>query len=245
MVQAAPYLDTNPGCHTSRSHLDEHCSNKFVEILRRWPCLWHFDAAVSYTVCWPLLTFRYGNLDKLIHHVNKDGRVRVLYSTPEVYTEHKKAEDAVRWPTKTDDFMTIAQDWSEESGLRGHMYWAGYYTSRPLLKRFAREQSSHLQAAKQLQAIARLPLRKHLSSFPELMSYKHWPSSTDLTPLKAAVGLLTHHDAVTGTPKQHVAYDYARHLDTGVFQGVMCCRGCAAASVVMRVGQEPPYNARR
>lgn len=34
----------------------------------------------------------------------------------------------------------------------------------------------------------------------------------DLTPLKEAMGIMQHHDAITGTEKQHVAQDYARIL---------------------------------
>lgn len=37
-----------------------------------------------------------------------------------------------------------------------------------------------------------------------------------LTFLKQAVGILQHHDAITGTAKQAVAKDYARLLDKGV-----------------------------
>jgi hypothetical protein len=48
--------------------------------------------------------------------------LKAKYSTPVEYTDAKHAE-ALLWPVKDDDFMTIAQDWPEESGLRGHMYW--------------------------------------------------------------------------------------------------------------------------
>ena len=78
--------------------------------------------------------------------------------------------------------------------------------------------SGLLQGAKQVQLIAQLPLRKHLDTddrIGDLLSFKHWPSSTDTTPLAAAVATLTHHDAITGTPEQHVAYDYAKHLAVG------------------------------
>ena len=60
----------------------------------------------------------------LIEALNKDGRIVAKYSTPVEYTDAKHAEH-LTWPTKMDDFMTIAQNWSEASGLRGHMYWAG------------------------------------------------------------------------------------------------------------------------
>lgn len=156
----------------------------------------------------------YDSLDDLLAAVNADGRVIAKYSTPIEYTDAKHAE-GLKWPTKDDDYMTIAQDWTEESGLRGHMYWAGYYTSRPLLKLYARVSSSLLQAAKQLQLIAKMPPRKHIEKANELLSFKHWPEAMDTTPLAASVATLTHHDAITGTPKQHVAYDYAKHIALG------------------------------
>ena len=43
--------------------------------------------------------------------------------------------------------------------------------------------------------------------------------SSYATLLFEAMGLLQHHDAVSGTEKQHVAYDYARHLAVG---GLAC-----------------------
>lgn len=38
----------------------------------------------------------------------------------------------------------------------------------------------------------------------------------DLTMMKEAMGIMQHHDAATGTEKQHVADDYARLLHMGV-----------------------------
>lgn len=33
--------------------------------------------------------------------------------------------------------------------------------------------------------------------------------------LKEALGLVNHHDAITGTERQHVAFDYAKRLSMG------------------------------
>lgn len=37
----------------------------------------------------------------------------------------------------------------------------------------------------------------------------------DLNALREAMGVMQHHDAITGTEKQHVAEDYARILQQG------------------------------
>ena len=38
----------------------------------------------------------------------------------------------------------------------------------------------------------------------------------DLIAMREAMGVMQHHDAVTGTEKQHVAHDYARILTEGM-----------------------------
>lgn len=57
------------------------------------------------------------NLDRLIHHVNQDGRVNVFYSTPAEYVAAKMSYANVTWPVKTDDFFPYADC--------PHCYWAG------------------------------------------------------------------------------------------------------------------------
>uniref|UniRef100_J3KV59 Alpha-mannosidase n=1 Tax=Oryza brachyantha TaxID=4533 RepID=J3KV59_ORYBR len=128
-------------------------------------------------------------MDKLIHYVNKDGRVNALYSTPSIYTDAKHAEN-VPWPLKTNDFFPYADD--------PNAYWTGYFTSRPALKRYVRVMSGYYLAARQL----------------ELFKGR---SNSDLTTdsLADALALAQHHDAVTGTEKQHVANDYAKRLAIG------------------------------
>lgn len=46
----------------------------------------------------------FSNMDKLIHYVNKDGRVNVLYSTPSIYLDQKHAANE-SWPLKEKDFF--------------------------------------------------------------------------------------------------------------------------------------------
>jgi hypothetical protein len=121
------------------------------------------------------------------------------------------------WPVKDDDFFPICQNESESSGRRGHAYWSGFFTSRPLLKYYARRQGGRLQAARQLQLLAALPLKSFIDGdVVGCKKYaKHWNASSDLFPLELALAELTHHDGITGTSKQHVVYDYLQRLSVG------------------------------
>ncbi|XP_018323357.1 lysosomal alpha-mannosidase-like [Agrilus planipennis] len=139
------------------------------------------------------------NLDKLIMHINlkqKEGsKYNLLYSTPSCYLKsvHEEAKKKnLTWMVKTDDFFPYASD--------EHSYWTGYFTSRPTIKRFERVGNNFLQVCKQLYALADLG--------PE--------DKVDLNALREAMGVMQHHDAVTGTEKQHVANDYARMLSKGI-----------------------------
>ncbi|KAK9090007.1 hypothetical protein Sjap_023184 [Stephania japonica] len=129
------------------------------------------------------------NLDKLIHYVNIDGRVNALYSTPSIYTDAKYATKE-SWPVKTDDYFPYAD--------RANAYWTGYFTSRPALKRYVRMMSGYYLAARQLEFF-----RGRSNSGPNTDS------------LADALAIAQHHDAVSGTEKQHVANDYAKRLSIG------------------------------
>ena len=153
----------------------------------------------------------YKNLDKIIHHVNADGRVNTFYSTPEEYTAAKLAEN-ITWPVKTDDFMPLAND--------EHSYWTGFYSSRPALKRYERQLAGFLQAARQVQLLANMPVNGFVTAALALRPrpwFGFWSGFDrhDMDPLAAAVALCQHHDAVSGTEMQHVAYDYAARLAAG------------------------------
>ena len=157
--------------------------------------------------------------DKIIHHVNADGRVNVFYSTPVEYTDAKYNEN-ITWPVKTDDFMPLAND--------AHSYWTGFFSSRPALKRYERQLAGYLQAARQVQLLADLPVNdavKEALARKERPWFRFWVGLDrhDMDPLAAAVALNQHHDAVSGTEMQHVAYDYAARLAAGAAVADAAC----------------------
>ncbi|CAF4755775.1 unnamed protein product, partial [Rotaria socialis] len=133
------------------------------------------------------------NLDKLIKYVNAQqvngSDVNVFYSTPSCYL-YALNKAGLTWPSKTDDFFPIAQN--------PHGFWTGYFTSRAALKRYERYSNNILQATRQLNALSEINLRSSIFHLSE------------------AMGVAQHHDAVSGTEKQHVADDYAQRLSQGI-----------------------------
>ncbi|KAF2897558.1 hypothetical protein ILUMI_08618 [Ignelater luminosus] len=138
------------------------------------------------------------NIDKLILYTNKlqdtGSKYNLLYSTPSCYLKavyEEARKDNISFPVKTDDFFPYASD--------PHAYWTGYFTSKPTIKRYERLGNNFLQVCKQLYALTDLG--------PE-----DW---ADLNAMREAMGVMQHHDAITGTEKEHVAHDYARLLSAG------------------------------
>ena len=122
-------------------------------------------------------------------------KIKIFYSSPNTYTDCKfkeiRAAQKMDGPyeTKTDDFFPYSD--------RPNGFWTGYFTSRPALKRLERVGSSFLLAARQTQAL-------------------QGPEAVSLNLLDRAIGTAQHHDAVSGTSKQHVAYDYAKQIQAGI-----------------------------
>lgn len=81
-------------------------------------------------------------------------------------------------------------------------FWTGYFTSRANKKGEIRKGSSNMHAANQLYSRAVIDEKvtnvdKYLKGYESMMD---------------SLGIYQHHDAVTGTARQHVADDYSRRL---------------------------------
>ena len=132
------------------------------------------------------------NMDKLKNFLNNNKdkyKINVMYSTPSCYLKSLH-ESNKTWIVKTDDFFPYASD--------PHAFWTGYFTSRPALKGMIRQANSLLQACKQAHTRS--------GRFGD----------EDLEIAKRSVAVNQHHDAVTGTAKQHVTDDYALRLHNGM-----------------------------
>ncbi|OQR94399.1 lysosomal alpha-mannosidase [Thraustotheca clavata] len=185
-IKDSPYLHDNNLCQFVQSFIDQSIERA------RWTKGNH--------IFWPMgldMTYQngikwYKNLDKLIHYVNQEGRLNVFYSTLGDYTDLKLADKSIQWTVKTDDFFPYADNMNA--------YWSGFFSSRPTLKRFARVSNGILQSMRHL----------------ETLLYQKSGGVTGLNHLTASVSVVQHHDAISGTEKQHVANDYAQRLQEGI-----------------------------
>jgi len=139
------------------------------------------------------------NLDLIMKAVNKDGRIRMRYSTPAEYADALNAEKSAKWSVRSDDLMPLHE--------HPHQFWTGYFSSRVPFKRLLRQSSNMLQAARQLAFAARIQktCTSQVHRGPMVGG-----SFTDA--FEAAVAISTHHDAVSGTAKQAVNNDYAQRI---------------------------------
>jgi hypothetical protein len=157
--------------------------------------------------------------------------VNIFYSSPEYYTECKYKETQasrrmrrgesergdepssqietktieVRMSVKTDDFFPYSDC--------EHCFWTGYFSSRANLKRFERVASSFLLSARQIESM----LDDSIIGEKDTVA-----CDEPFHELEDAVGVIQHHDGVSGTSKQHVAYDYAQRVQQGI-NSVMPC----------------------
>lgn len=97
------------------------------------------------------------------------------------------------WPIKSDDFFPYASS--------SYAIWSGYYTSRPTSKRFERLGNHFLQISKQLSALTMVRESLH---------------DDKLNRLRQIMGVMQHHDAITGTERQFVAEDYHKELHASI-----------------------------
>jgi lysosomal alpha-mannosidase len=138
----------------------------------------------------------FSNLDKLIKGFEDHPTYNVFYSTPSCYIKAVNDEvnrKSLELTKKTDDFFPYASE--------AHSFWTGYFTSRPTSKRFERLGNNILQATKQLTSFSRILGKDRESSINDL---------------REVMGIMQHHDAITGTEKQAVAQDYARLLTQAI-----------------------------
>eukprot|EP01114_Cavostelium_apophysatum_P012238 TRINITY_DN2715_c0_g1_i1.p1 TRINITY_DN2715_c0_g1~~TRINITY_DN2715_c0_g1_i1.p1 ORF type:complete len:442 (+),score=67.97 TRINITY_DN2715_c0_g1_i1:47-1327(+) len=127
----------------------------------------------------------YRNIDKLIKYINSrpdEYGLNLLYSTPSIYLDMVHNAN-LTWEVRTGDFFPYRDCPS--------CWWTGYYTSRPALKGYVRDMDNILHATEKLFVSAALPQ----------LNTTEYVQRIDV--LTRALSVAQHHDAVSGTEKQH------------------------------------------
>eukprot|EP01135_Chromosphaera_perkinsii_P006716 Nk52_evm3s564 gene=Nk52_evmTU3s564 len=156
-------------------------------------CDFHFMNAFGY----------FQNMDRLIKYINahpEKYNINIMYSTPSIYIDYVKEalhKNRIKLETKYDDFFPYNDN--REST------WTGYFTTRPALKGYVRSSSALFSAAQSF-------LSQYIFRHSEKFNLPAQFAKDAITQMGQTIGVLQHHDAVTGTSKQAVAYDYAERL---------------------------------
>eukprot|EP00474_Spongospora_subterranea_P010186 CRZ10644.1 hypothetical protein [Spongospora subterranea] len=143
---------------------------------------------------------QFENMDKLIEYINRNVqqfKMRIQYSTLKDYFSAVEATNT-KFPTVVGDFFPYADN--------SDSFWTGYYTTRPFLKYTSRTVSASLRAAEISFAVAR-------SRLPPENRFINFMSEFDkLLDARRNNALFLHHDAITGTARQHVVNDYLERM---------------------------------
>lgn len=141
-------------------------------------------------------------MDELIEYVNSNYEkyhIKFRYSTFGEYINivHKNNTETKKWPLFKGDFFPYADKITA--------YWGGYYTSRPFKKGLIRDAYNVLRSSELLfsDSIVNGKIKAGNASqnvYDNIMK------------LRQNQGLSLHHDAITGTEKQHVNDDYISFL---------------------------------
>lgn len=134
----------------------------------------------------------FDNVDKLINIVNANPQwgVSIVYSTVSKYLKDIQSLN-ISYHQKNDDFLPYADF--------PNGYWSGFYSNRPAVKYFIRNSGRFLQTVRSLFAVSQLGnIYKDLQKEMKDKIYE----------LEKVMGLLQHHDTITGTSPQRVIDDF-------------------------------------
>ncbi|XP_074473781.1 alpha-mannosidase 2 [Sebastes fasciatus] len=152
---------------------------------------------------------QFSNYQKLFDYFNQhpELHIKARFGTLSDYFEalHRRLSTAgTTLPTLRGDFFTYAD--------RDDHYWSGYFTSRPFYKRLDRTLEATLRATEILFSLTLAEMRRFSGDGRLAADYPVREHFQRLTTGRRNLALFQHHDAVTGTARDHVVVDYGTRL---------------------------------
>ncbi|KAK5583106.1 hypothetical protein RB653_004696 [Dictyostelium firmibasis] len=156
-------------------------------------------------------SLEFDNMDKLIEYINSNQSwgVTIQYATLNQYFEQLESiEPSIQYPEIVGEdlfvyTMCLATDYQAFNTCAN--WWSGYYTSYPLLKQTARDSDSLLRVGEMLYSLS--------SAYSNGFDFDFNIGYYALSMHRNVSGILTHHDAITGTAKSYVRDNYFQMLD--------------------------------
>lgn len=167
---------------------------------------------------------QFGNYEKIFNYLNSHPELgaqgqfgtlsdyfNLLYA--ETKTNPGQAPPSI--PSLSGDFFSYAD--------RDDHYWTGYFTSRPLQKNLDRALEHSLRSAEIIFSLSQVQARKHsAANFPSKVFMQK------LVDARRGLSLFQHHDAITGTAKEHVVIDYGNKLHRAITNAQTIIAECSA-----------------
>lgn len=180
---------------------------------------------------------QYTNYMKMFDYINRHRQLfnaEVQFGTPLDYFNAVKNRQK-NIPTLRGDFFVYSDIFSEGKPA----YWSGYYTTRPYLKLLARQFEHQLRTSEILFTLVSNHIKQQNN--PRLIaSEKRLEKSYEqLINARRNLGLFQHHDAITGTSKASVMYDYGTKMFTSLYH---CIRLQEAALTTIMVPNEKLHS---
>ena len=167
--------------------------------------------------------FRYVNkleihamLDSYTHlmryiNAHPEFHTTVRFGTLSDYFERLDARGEAATGDAGDAFAPLSGDFFPYSDRKDH-HWSGFYSTRSSFKRLARQLEVTLRAAEIHATLAGADAGYRNGMGEEAVSGVFKPLSN----ARRALALFMHHDALTGTSKEHVMQDYESRLQSGL-----------------------------
>ena len=150
--------------------------------------------------------YNYQNIEMVMDYVNKNmkGKMKMIYSTPSQYFKSVLDSGVEFQKYSNYDFFPYADN--------AHCYWTGYFTTRPNMKGLIKQLGLYLNITNRL-------LFEIYVGNQNIMNYNKDLINKTIENVYFArekLGILQHHDAVTGTSTSNTHLDYENMANDGI-----------------------------
>ena len=147
----------------------------------------------------------YENIEMIMDYVNKNmqGKMKMIYSTPSQYFDSVLKTGAKFEKHSNYDFFPYADN--------AHCYWTGYFSSRANLKGLIKQLGLYINICNKL--LFQIFMNKEKMNNNKKMIEK---TIECIYFARENLGVLQHHDAVTGTSKEKTNKDYENMAIIGI-----------------------------